>query len=76
MLAERRTLAIDRRSGADRRKLYALGYFINGGAERRSGEERRSQVERRAGWMRGEDGCSVLVKDSRSENEKLFLSEP
>jgi len=71
MLAERRTLAIDRRSGADRRKLYALGYFINGGAERRSGEERRSRVERRAGWMRGEDGCSVLVKDSRSE--KRFL---
>ena len=65
MAMERRKAMIDRRSGADRRKAYALGYFINGGVERRSGKERRSQVERRAGWMRGEDGSSVLVESER-----------
>jgi len=40
-------LTMDRRSGDDRRRSYRLGYFINGGVERRSGNERRVSGERR-----------------------------
>jgi hypothetical protein len=66
METDRRRALVDRRAGTDRRNVYVLGYFINGGVERRSGRERRSQVERRAGWMRGENGCSVPVESDRS----------
>jgi hypothetical protein len=45
-------LPFDRRSGEDRRKTYRLGYFVEGGVERRSGKERRSGAERRADWVR------------------------
>ncbi|MCU0596566.1 MAG: hypothetical protein MUC98_14045 [Desulfobacterota bacterium] len=51
--------AIDRRSGDDRRKSYRLGYFINGGVERRSGKERRLLGERRGGWVRATEWSSV-----------------
>jgi hypothetical protein len=33
--------AADRRSGADRRKVYSADYFLKGGVERRSWKERR-----------------------------------
>jgi hypothetical protein len=52
-------LAMDRRSGDDRRKSYRLGYFINGGVERRSGNERRLSGERRIGWVRATEWSSV-----------------
>ena len=39
---------IDRRSATDRRQVYDLDYFQNGGIERRTGKERRSQAEVRA----------------------------
>jgi hypothetical protein len=52
-------LAMDRRSGDDRRKTYRLGYFINGGVERRSGNERRLSGERRIGWVRATEWSSV-----------------
>ena len=64
MAKDRRKALVDRRSGTDRRNVYVLGYFINGGVERRSGRERRSQVERRTGWMREENGCSVLIESN------------
>ena len=51
--------AMDRRSGDDRRKSYRLGYFINGGVERRSGKERRLLGERRIGWVRATEWSSV-----------------
>jgi hypothetical protein len=31
------------RAGYDRRKAYKLGYFINGGVERRRGRDRRTE---------------------------------
>ena len=52
-------IAMDRRCGDDRRKSYRLGYFINGGAERRSGKERRLLGERRIGWVRATEWSSV-----------------
>jgi hypothetical protein len=38
---------LDRRSGDDRREGYELGYFAQGGIERRRGMERRQKEERR-----------------------------
>jgi len=35
---------VDRRLGEDRRQVYDLDYFQNGGIERRSGNERRLQT--------------------------------
>ncbi len=52
-------IAMDRRSGDDRRKSYRLGYFINGGVERRSGNERRLLGERRVDWVRATEWSSV-----------------
>jgi hypothetical protein len=52
-------LAMDRRSGDDRRQSYRLGYFMNGGIERRSGKERRLMGERRIGWVRATEWSSV-----------------
>jgi hypothetical protein len=44
----------DRRSGFDRRQVYSLAYFANGGIERRQGGDRRLKDDRRRIWeMRG-----------------------
>lgn len=37
----------DRRSGEDRRKVYSLNYFLQGGTERRGVLDRRQAVDRR-----------------------------
>jgi len=55
-------LPFDRRSGEDRRKRYRLGYFLNGGVERRSGEERRSGMDRRADWISGAAWSSACIQ--------------
>ena len=52
---------IDRRSGEDKRKLYNLDYFIDGGEERRRGRERRQCGERRSAWARVYKWCSVFL---------------
>ena len=52
---------IDRRSGEDKRKLYSLDYFTEGGEERRRGKERRQSGERRTGWARVYKWCSVFL---------------
>jgi hypothetical protein len=50
---DRRGSMIDRRSGKDRRtNVMFLGYFWDGGIERRSWKERREGSERRTGWAR------------------------
>jgi len=51
----------DRRSGEDKRKLYNLDYFFDGGRERRKGKERRQSDERRSGWARVYNWCSVFL---------------
>ena len=61
-LAQKTRSPIDRRSGSDRRNAYHLGYFMNGGEERRSGKERKSVMDRRkAGAMSG-DGASEQIE--------------
>lgn len=55
-------LSFDRRSGLDRREAYTLGYFLEGGIERRSAKERRSIEERRTDWVRVSQWSSVCVK--------------
>jgi hypothetical protein len=64
-MLERRRFLIDRRSGADRRRLHNLDYFSNGGVERRSGKERRLKVERREEWIRVSKWASVFLKNLR-----------
>ena len=51
-MLEKRNSGFDRRSGADRRKVYRLGFLVKGGVERRNGRERRARDERRQGWVR------------------------
>ena len=49
----------DRRSEVDRRKAYKLGYFLEGGTERRkNGKDRRHQDERRKDWIRASEWSS------------------
>jgi len=52
---EKRKNYFNRRSETDRRKAYRLGYFINGGVERRGVKDRRSYTERRKDleWVEG-----------------------
>ena len=54
---------IDRRSGADRRMVCSIRYWLNGGVERRQWKERRSEFERRADWVRLGQWQSVFVAD-------------
>ena len=60
-MLEMRRFSIDRRFGEDRRRLYYLDYFLNGGVERRSWEERRGQAERRVEWMRVNKWASISL---------------
>ena len=64
-MLKRRRFDIDRRSGADRRRVHNLDYFLSGGIERRSWKERRSEGERRAEWMRVGEWNSVFVRESK-----------
>jgi hypothetical protein len=63
----------DRRSGEDRRKAYKVGYFLEDGIERRSGNERRLQDERRKAWLRISEWSSMrkdlLGADLGSDDE-------
>ena len=61
MTRERRSYGFDRRSGSDRRKAYAMGYFARGGVERRKERDRRSLWERRSGWIRVSEWCSMYA---------------
>jgi hypothetical protein len=64
----------DRRSGEDRRKAYRVGYFLEGGIERRSGNERRHSHERRKAWIRISEWSSMrkdlLGADFRLDDEE------
>lgn len=60
---ERRTSDpyLDRRCGDDRREAYELGYFAQGGIERRKGMERRQKDERRDQYVQISQWSSVCV---------------
>jgi hypothetical protein len=60
-MTNRMRSSFDRRSGVDRREVYTLGYFLEGGIERRSGKERRRMKERRKDWVRVSQWSSVCV---------------
>jgi len=53
--------SIDRRFENDKRNVYDLNYFLDGGAERRQGRERRGIAERRVGWVKTDDWKSVYL---------------
>jgi len=71
---ERRGYRIDRRSGVDRRKVYDLNYFIDGGVERRRFKERRSELERRKNWIRVDEWISVFVGKPVSRDHRAISS--
>ncbi len=52
----------DRRSGQDRRVVYDLFYFSNGGVERRKNSDRRKPSERRTDWVRISSWSSARVE--------------
>ena len=52
---------IDRRGIEDKREVYSLDYFMDGGEERRQYTERRKSEERRSDWYRVGKWCSVYV---------------
>jgi len=58
-MAGRRRFVMDRRNGTDRRAIYYLDYFLNGGVERRCFKNRRGEWERRTGWIRVGEWLSV-----------------
>jgi len=62
MLAVKRT-AIDRRTGKDRRRIFAPAHLFYRGSERRNLKERRLQKERRKGWVRVGKWSSVYLRD-------------
>ena len=54
---------VDRRSEVDRRQVYSIDYFIQGGVERRNGlDPRKNRRERRKGWVRVNEWISVPVR--------------
>ena len=59
-MIDRRSALIDRRLWADRRKVYSLDYFRDGGVERRKRGDRRTRLERRSRWLRVSQWCSVF----------------
>jgi len=72
-MSKRMSSWIDRRSIVDRRKVYSLDYFSEGGGERRRhGKDRRWPAERRFGWIRTGSWHSVypfgVSRVRRSQN--------
>ena len=57
---------LDRRCGEDRRQVYDMDYFTNGGLERRIGQERRSGIERRKDWVKISEWSSIPAPDESS----------
>jgi len=53
---------LDRRSGEDRRGIYSIDYFAEGGRERRISGERRQRGERRVECVRVSDWSSVCLE--------------
>ncbi len=66
-MLENRIPGIDRRSQKERRSVYDLDYFFNGGAERRGWIERRSQAERRVGLERVDKWASHPMRDLKHQ---------
>jgi hypothetical protein len=58
----------DRRSPVDRRIADKVGYFLEGGWERRSYQERRSLDERRNDWIRVSEWSSIWKEFLDSED--------
>jgi hypothetical protein len=61
---------LDRRSGEDRRKVYDLDHFSDGGIERRDQKERRDAGERRKDCIKVSNWSSVCPKVETSENSQ------
>ena len=65
-MIDRRSTLIDRRLWGDRRKVYSLDYFLNGGVERRKWADRRTRPERRSKWSRVGPWGSVFAWEQKA----------
>jgi hypothetical protein len=63
---EKERSGIDRRSGAERRRVINVDYWLSEGVERRPWSERRSEFERRADWAGVSHGSSVSARDIKT----------
>ena len=63
---------LDRRVEEDRREVYTVDHFLNGGHERRSFKERRTLRERRGGCTRVSKWSSICT-NSPKPKEKIRL---
>jgi hypothetical protein len=61
---------LDRRSGDDRREAYELGFFAQGGIERRKGVERRLTSERRAQYVNVTQWSSICPKTNLTQTRR------
>ena len=61
---------LDRRSGDDRRKVYDLDFFEQGGIERRSGTESRQKGDRRIQCVNVSKWSSVCPKTKSPVEER------
>jgi hypothetical protein len=62
LLFRRRSSSVNRRRLDNRRRVYSLDYFSQGGIERRKALDRRKRNhDRRKGWVKISDGSSVYI---------------
>jgi hypothetical protein len=62
LLFRRRSSSVGRRRLDNRRRVYSLDYFSQGGIERRKALDRRNRNhDRRKGWVRISDWNSVYI---------------
>jgi hypothetical protein len=60
---------LDRRSGEDRREVYDIDYFADGGAEKRKRDERRKPKERRKDCVKVSKWSSVCAANDPKRSE-------
>ncbi|MBU0698673.1 MAG: hypothetical protein KKE59_04510 [Proteobacteria bacterium] len=71
LLSGRRSSSTDRRRLDNRRRVYSLDYFSQGGIERRKTQDRRKRRhDRRKGWVRVGDWSSIFI-DPDSNTDSL-----
>ena len=70
-MGKKKRSGMDRRSGEERREVYDLDYFLEGGSERRQFVDRRGDEELREGWVRVNKWASMeLPHDPDVPSEK------
>jgi hypothetical protein len=67
---------LDRRSGEERRQVYALDYFLKDYPERRTASEKRTLKERRCDCVRITKWSSVCPDTDEFDDGHIFVINP